>query len=68
LLPDVFIYEKLYQVLFKNLISSFSKATTTCLSSLVDGCLSHDQITMFLTGFVKLEHLKMKKSMNHFSI
>ena len=30
------------------LISSFSQTTTTGLSILVDGCLSHDQITTFL--------------------
>lgn len=30
------------------LISSFSKTTATGLSSIVDGCLSHDQITTFL--------------------
>lgn len=30
------------------LISSFSQTTATGLSSLVDGCLSHDQITTFL--------------------
>ena len=30
------------------LISSFSRTTATGLSSIVDGCLSHDQITTFL--------------------
>ena len=30
------------------LISSFSQTTATGLSTLVDGCLSHDQITTFL--------------------
>lgn len=30
------------------LIRSFSKTTATGLSSIVDGCLSHDQITTFL--------------------
>ena len=30
------------------LISSFSQTTATGLSALVDGCLSHDQITTFI--------------------
>jgi hypothetical protein len=30
------------------LISSFSQTTATGLSSIVDGCLSHDQITTYL--------------------
>jgi hypothetical protein len=29
------------------LISSFSNTTATGLSSIVDGCISHDQITTF---------------------
>jgi hypothetical protein len=30
------------------LISSFSRTTATGLSSIADGCLSHDQVTTFI--------------------